>query len=126
MSLAITFCPLFKYADLFRCFGLSLDLNTAHLLRLIEVNFTIFLLICLFFDWAHEFISLGMEDNRLAFQRHFERELLIYGKLCVVSLVEQSGKEKIIGDAFTEHMIQLNEEKVTYVTFDFHEHWCVY
>lgn len=66
-----------------------------------------------------------MEDTRLAFQRHFERELHIYGKMCVVSLVEQSGKEKIIGDAFTEHMIQLNEEKVTYVTFDFHEHWCV-
>ena len=59
----------------------------------------------------------------MAFQRHFEREFPIYGKLCVVSLVEQNGKEKIIGDAFTEQIVHLNDKRLTYVTFDFHEHW---
>jgi hypothetical protein len=68
-------------------------------------------------------VCIGVEDTRVAFQRHFERELPIYENLCVVSLVEQNGKEKIIGDAFTEQMIHLNDARITYVTFDFHEHW---
>lgn len=64
-----------------------------------------------------------MEETRLAFQRHFERELSTYGRQCIVSLVEQAGKEKIVGDAFSEQIICLNEPRLTYVTFDFHEHW---
>lgn len=64
-----------------------------------------------------------MEETKQAFQRHFEQELQSYGKLCIVSLVEQVGKEKIIADAFTEQIVRLNDEKITYVTFDFHEHW---
>lgn len=60
---------------------------------------------------------------RLAFHRHFERELSIYSQQCIVSLVEQAGKERIVGDAFTEQIVHLNEPKLTYVTFDFHEHW---
>ena len=69
------------------------------------------------------FSPAGVEDNRLAFRRHFERELSIYGQQCIISLVEQIGKEKIIGDAYTENIIHLNEPRLTFVTFDFHEHW---
>jgi len=70
-------------------------------------------------------IDRGPEETKLAFQRHFERELSIYEKQCIVSLVEQGGKEKVVGDAFSEQIIQLNESHLTYVTFDFHEHWLV-
>ena len=69
------------------------------------------------------FFAEGVEETRQAFSRHFERELSIYGKQCIVSLVEQGGKEKIIGDAFTDHVVHLSEPRLTYVTFDFHEHW---
>lgn len=65
----------------------------------------------------------GMEENREAFHRHFERELATYGHQCIISLVEQNGKEKIIGDAYTNHITQLNDSRLTYVTFDFHEQW---
>lgn len=68
-------------------------------------------------------LSSGVEDTRIAFRRHFERELSIYGQQCIISLVEQSGKEKIVGDCFLENVLNLNEPRLTYVTFDFHEHW---
>lgn len=67
-------------------------------------------------------IDRDVEETRLAFKRHFERELPLYGNLCIVNLVEQSGKEKIIGDAFMEQIIHANDARITYVTFDFHEH----
>lgn len=69
------------------------------------------------------FFFIDVEETRLAFKRHFERELPLYGNLCIVNLVEQSGKEKIIGDAFMEQIIHANDARITYVTFDFHEHW---
>lgn len=65
----------------------------------------------------------GTEENREAFHRHFERELAIYGHQCIISLVEKNGKEKIIGDAYTNQINQLNDNRLTYVTFDFHEQW---
>ena len=51
------------------------------------------------------------------------RELSIYQQQCIVSLVEQNGKEKVIDDAYLEHIRLLNEPRLIYVTFDFHEHW---
>ena len=67
--------------------------------------------------------NTGMEETREAFRKHFERELENYGHQCIVSLVEQNGKEKIIGDTFLDNIYLLNEPRLTYVTFDFHEHW---
>jgi SacI homology domain len=75
-----------------------------------------------FIDGASIFI-LGMEETREAVRRHFERELSIYQQQCIVSLVEQNGKEKVIDDAYMEHIRLLNEPRLIYVTFDFHEHW---
>lgn len=49
-----------------------------------------------------------------------------YGKVAVVNLVDQAGKEKVIQDAFLKHIVQLNHKQVTYVAFDFHEYWLVY
>ena len=121
-SSEITFYHSCKSEDQFQYFGLNQDSNIVHLRRLIEVKLFIKILSCARYVKTC-FLFLGVEDTRVAFRRHFERELPIYGNLCIVSLVEQSGKEKIIGDAFTEQMIHLNEARITYVTFDFHEHW---
>lgn len=46
----------------------------------------------------------------------------IYKNICIVNLVEQSGKEKIIGDKYAEQIIRYNNENLMYVTFDFHEY----
>jgi hypothetical protein len=37
--------------------------------------------------------------------------------------VDQAGKEKIIWDAYTNHVLAYNSEDLAYATFDFHEYW---
>uniref|UniRef100_A0A182J428 SAC domain-containing protein n=1 Tax=Anopheles atroparvus TaxID=41427 RepID=A0A182J428_ANOAO len=61
-------------------------------------------------------------ETQLAFERHFDTELSIYQAICIINLVEQSGKEKIIGDAYANHVLKYNSDKLIYVTFDFHEY----
>ncbi|ETN68075.1 suppressor of actin (sac) [Anopheles darlingi] len=62
------------------------------------------------------------ETTQVAFRRHFDGELAIYQSVCIINLVEQSGKEKILGDAYAEHVLKYNSDKLIYVTFDFHEY----
>jgi len=62
-------------------------------------------------------------SNRTAFERHFDRELLQYASMTVVSLVDQYGKEKVISDAFLSHILTLDWPRLTYITYDFHEYW---
>lgn len=69
------------------------------------------------FNW--KLFSDDVETQR-AFAKHFDKELSIYDQINIVNLVEQSGKEKIIGDKYAEHVIKYDIEKLTYVTFDFH------
>lgn len=59
----------------------------------------------------------------MAFEKHFSEELGTYGPICIVNLVEQAGKEKIIWDAYNNHLINYNCPEITYTTFDFHEYW---
>ncbi|XP_050079623.1 phosphatidylinositide phosphatase SAC2 isoform X2 [Anopheles maculipalpis] len=61
-------------------------------------------------------------DTQQAFEKHFDGELSIYQSICIINLVEQSGKEKIIGDAYANHVLKYNSERLIYVTFDFHEY----
>ncbi|KAM7363819.1 phosphatidylinositide phosphatase spermathreecae isoform 2-T2 [Cochliomyia hominivorax] len=61
-------------------------------------------------------------ETQDAFETHFIKELDIYKGVCIVNLVEQSGKEKLIGDAFAKHVLKYNNERVVYVTFDFHDY----
>jgi phosphatidylinositol 4-phosphatase len=67
-------------------------------------------------------IILDDDETQMAFAKHFDKELNIYDRICIVNLVEQSGKEKVIGDKYAEHIIRYNSEKLMYVTFDFHEY----
>jgi hypothetical protein len=68
-------------------------------------------------------------DNSLACRKHFEKLFEAYPNQCdsfiCINLVEESGKESLLGDAFVEQLTELNRENVTYVQFDFHEHWLV-
>uniref|UniRef100_A0A182W4G2 SAC domain-containing protein n=1 Tax=Anopheles minimus TaxID=112268 RepID=A0A182W4G2_9DIPT len=61
-------------------------------------------------------------ETQQAFEKHFDGELSIYQSICIINLVEQSGKEKVIGDAYANHVLKYNSERLIYVTFDFHEY----
>ncbi|KAJ6640021.1 Phosphatidylinositide phosphatase SAC2 [Pseudolycoriella hygida] len=51
-------------------------------------------------------------ETQLAFQKHFDQELSIYNNIYIINLVEQSGKEKVIFDAYGTHIIKYNSEKL--------------
>uniref|UniRef100_A0A452SK21 Inositol polyphosphate-5-phosphatase F n=1 Tax=Ursus americanus TaxID=9643 RepID=A0A452SK21_URSAM len=40
----------------------------------------------------------------------------------IINLVDQAGREKIIGDAYLKQVLLFNSSHLTYVSFDFHEH----
>nr|XP_051679650.1 phosphatidylinositide phosphatase SAC2 isoform X4 [Oryctolagus cuniculus] len=40
----------------------------------------------------------------------------------IINLVDQAGREKIIGDAYLKQVLLFNSSQLTYVSFDFHEH----
>lgn len=62
-------------------------------------------------------------ETEIAFAKHFDSELERYKSICIINLVEQSGKEKIIFDAYGNHVVKYNNDKLIYVTFDFHDYW---
>ncbi|XP_054840087.1 phosphatidylinositide phosphatase SAC2 isoform X1 [Eublepharis macularius] len=56
------------------------------------------------------------------FRAHFEEQLKTYTKQVIINLVDQAGREKIIGDAYLKQVLLYNNPSLTYVSFDFHEH----
>ena len=70
-------------------------------------------------------IFLGDKENTEAFVKHMNSQLNQYGKVAVVNLVDQTGKEKVLQDAFLKHTAQYNQKQVSYISFDFHEYWWV-
>ncbi|XP_054747755.1 phosphatidylinositide phosphatase SAC2 isoform X3 [Anastrepha obliqua] len=62
------------------------------------------------------------QETQEAFELHFAKEISIYDGVCIVNLVEQNGKEKLIGDTYAKHVIKLNNDRLIYVTFDFHDY----
>ncbi|KRT82343.1 hypothetical protein AMK59_4188, partial [Oryctes borbonicus] len=64
----------------------------------------------------------GESDTKIAFEKHFVKEIKTYGPICIINLIDQSGKEKVIWDAYSHHIFQYNSSYITYVTFDFHEY----
>jgi hypothetical protein len=72
---------------------------------------------------CHFFVWLGETETQVAFEKHFAEEIAIYGPVCVVNLVDQAGKEKIVWDAYTNHILAYNSLDLIYTTFDFHEYW---
>ncbi|XP_065583548.1 phosphatidylinositide phosphatase SAC2-like [Artemia franciscana] len=66
-------------------------------------------------------LDKGELECQQAFKSHFNREVDTYGKICVVSLVEKIGKEKIIGDAFEKQILMHDSPDLAYAAFDFHD-----
>ncbi|XP_064320332.1 phosphatidylinositide phosphatase SAC2 isoform X2 [Phalacrocorax carbo] len=56
------------------------------------------------------------------FRAHFEEQLKNYKKQVIINLVDQTGREKIIGDAYLKQVLLYNNANLTYISFDFHEH----
>ncbi|XP_073816733.1 phosphatidylinositide phosphatase spermathreecae isoform X3 [Musca autumnalis] len=67
-------------------------------------------------------LDRGEQETQEAFEMHFNKELDIYDGVCIVNLVEQSGKEKLIGDAYAKHVLKYNNDRIVYITFDFHDY----
>ncbi|GJQ85005.1 hypothetical protein Trydic_g3667 [Trypoxylus dichotomus] len=67
-------------------------------------------------------IDKGETETKIAFEKHFIKEIRTYGPICIINLIDQSGKEKVIWDAYSHHIFQYNSQHITYVTFDFHEY----
>ncbi len=62
-------------------------------------------------------------ENQAAFAAHFDQQFSIYGEsVNCISLVERSGREKILADTFLEHVLIYNRPQLAYISFDFHEH----
>ncbi|XP_027977624.1 phosphatidylinositide phosphatase SAC2 isoform X2 [Eumetopias jubatus] len=62
------------------------------------------------------------KDTVAYFCAHFEEQLKIYKKQVIINLVDQAGRERIIGDAYLKQVLLFNSSHLTYVSFDFHEH----
>uniref|UniRef100_A0A665VGI4 Phosphatidylinositide phosphatase SAC1-A n=1 Tax=Echeneis naucrates TaxID=173247 RepID=A0A665VGI4_ECHNA len=55
------------------------------------------------------------------FQRHFDSQLLIYGKQTILNLVNQKGSEKPLEQAFAKMVSGMNNGMLRYIAFDFHK-----
>ncbi|KAF7490986.1 Phosphatidylinositide phosphatase SAC2 [Sarcoptes scabiei] len=63
------------------------------------------------------------QENQKVFRSHFEEEFKIYGdNIVAINLIEQNGREKVLSDAYKHHVLQMNDPRLTYVTFDFHNY----
>uniref|UniRef100_UPI00398E4844 phosphatidylinositide phosphatase SAC2-like n=1 Tax=Pristiophorus japonicus TaxID=55135 RepID=UPI00398E4844 len=63
------------------------------------------------------------QENKLAFEAHFEEQFRIYNREVIINLVDQTGPEKLIGDVYLRQVEVLNDPRLIYVAFDFH-HQC--
>lgn len=67
-------------------------------------------------------LEKGEKETIPYFAAHFQEQLRIYEKQVIINLVDQSGREKLIGDAYLKQVLLFNNPNLTYVSFDFHEH----
>uniref|UniRef100_A0AAZ3P9M8 SAC domain-containing protein n=1 Tax=Oncorhynchus tshawytscha TaxID=74940 RepID=A0AAZ3P9M8_ONCTS len=55
------------------------------------------------------------------FQRHFDSQVLIYGKQTILNLINQKGSEKPLEQAFAKMVSGMENSMIKYVAFDFHK-----
>uniref|UniRef100_A0A8C7WEA2 Inositol polyphosphate-5-phosphatase F n=1 Tax=Oncorhynchus mykiss TaxID=8022 RepID=A0A8C7WEA2_ONCMY len=67
-------------------------------------------------------LEKGEKETIPYFAAHFDEQLNLYKKQVIINLVDQSGREKIIVDAYLKQVLLYNNPNLTYVSFDFHEH----
>ena len=63
------------------------------------------------------------QEDQEAFRIHIENQIEKYkGNLVCINLAERYGREKIISDAFFNQAVDFDNEDLSLITFDFHEH----
>ncbi|KAJ3610230.1 hypothetical protein NHX12_022324 [Muraenolepis orangiensis] len=67
-------------------------------------------------------LEKGEKETVPYFASHFDEQLRLYKKQVIINLVDQGGREKIIGDSYLKQVLLYNNQNLTYVSFDFHEH----
>uniref|UniRef100_A0A2K5EP44 Phosphatidylinositol-3-phosphatase SAC1 n=1 Tax=Aotus nancymaae TaxID=37293 RepID=A0A2K5EP44_AOTNA len=55
------------------------------------------------------------------FQRHFDSQVIIYGKQVIINLINQKGSEKPLEQAFATMVSSLGSGLMRYIAFDFHK-----
>ncbi|XP_038832631.1 phosphatidylinositol-3-phosphatase SAC1-B isoform X2 [Salvelinus namaycush] len=60
-------------------------------------------------------------DHLDGFQRHFDSQIIIYGKQVILNLIDQKGTEKQLEQAFDKMVSSLGNGMVKYIAFDFHK-----
>jgi len=69
----------------------------------------------------HPIINKALDESLPVFNEHFKRLEKDYGSpIVVINLVDATGREAPLGDAFKEHILKLEMENVLYFPFDFH------
>ncbi|XP_033632502.1 phosphatidylinositide phosphatase SAC2-like [Asterias rubens] len=67
-------------------------------------------------------LEKGEEETRPSCEAHFDEQTTLYRRVVILNLVEQVGREDIIGQAFMKQVLLLDNPLITYVTFDFHDY----
>uniref|UniRef100_A0A8C2WY69 Inositol polyphosphate-5-phosphatase F n=1 Tax=Cyclopterus lumpus TaxID=8103 RepID=A0A8C2WY69_CYCLU len=59
-------------------------------------------------------LEKGEKETMSYFSAHFEEQLKLYKSQVIVNLVDQTGREKIIGDAYLKQVLLYNNPNLTY------------
>ncbi|XP_048057143.1 phosphatidylinositol-3-phosphatase SAC1-A [Megalobrama amblycephala] len=66
--------------------------------------------------------QISTETNHMdGFKRHFESQVLIYGKQVILNLVNQKGSELPLEQAFAKMVNGMENGLIKYIAFDFHK-----
>ncbi|KAK7124814.1 hypothetical protein R3I94_019015 [Phoxinus phoxinus] len=66
--------------------------------------------------------QISTETNHMdGFRRHFESQVLIYGKQVILNLVNQKGSELPLEQAFAKMVNGIENGLIKYIAFDFHK-----
>ncbi|KAF4023848.1 hypothetical protein G4228_015721, partial [Cervus hanglu yarkandensis] len=68
-----------------------------------------------------EFQEMSLLERMDGFQRHFDSQIIIYGKQVIINLVNQKGSEKPLEQAFATMVSSLGNGMIRYIAFDFHK-----
>lgn len=71
------------------------------------------------FNRSLSFTYIRLQLN--AMQQHFHEQFRLYGPQILVNLLNRTGREKAVKDAFEHYIVQLPQEKINYTHFDFHK-----
>ncbi|OWA53913.1 Phosphatidylinositide phosphatase SAC2 [Hypsibius exemplaris] len=67
-------------------------------------------------------LDRSWQESNQAFTQHFKEQLKMYKHQAIVNLVEQTGREKVLADAYLHGILDFDNENLVYVSFDFHEY----